>query len=757
MDENFFLRSCWNKRLTKEQFLEEVHKEYDKIPDSLIKKLSNICSTSIDSFPAILSYLFALFSSDLQNCIEYIDLNQSDEINGILKMFCEYGDRVFVSEDYLNADICRSSLKILEICLKTEDKNLQKSAFFALSRSHQLSVAISSSRVLIADEFNSIHERFKDVDIFDARTDVSQLQRLFEFAIKSENVTKTINKHSQPEVFQFCTAAIRLWRQRSVPAEFYSISFFNDFHVSIILSFLNNPSLTDAFFVTSILPKYIFLASNSQTEIDYVYNKEEFIEATKILNYDSEMFPGITREDVVKIFTSEPESLDYSNILEQTFQYPCLVANFIENLEVVFKSGDIDNISKLVNDIERNMLDFICHLRQRECYIRLLTFLFDILLENDMNVNLFPIIYEFFFYVIKNLMRGGSTYDRSIVNEFIKQMQGKHQDNSYFLDYFVNSNATHQPLDSSFNNIINEESYITKNNMFIDYIHENTEIDRIRQILYYNDYLWPSFLIYQSRNIDKIQSSKSLKFPDTKLNNYLFNQMMTIKMQPIKDVFMEDVDYDTLISSNYVKDDKDLSNAKAQFSFPLDSWPNLNSLYSTIIVLRAWYSMFGSEALIKGLFSIVCRSPLILMRGSLTQEIFISNTIIVALVCEDEHSLLFEVLTSVKNILTENMELIQDGKRLAMFCLSIILVTSKGYKEKLEFVFEICNSIISNIHDANPLLIDFAYTFIKSVCYIRRLHDMIPLEFTKIFNTKSDWKSLIDFFVIRANKEKSFA
>ncbi|EAY07500.1 hypothetical protein TVAG_124730 [Trichomonas vaginalis G3] len=757
MNADAFIRQCWNERINGDDFLERVLSTYQGITPDFICHLASICGTSGNFFPELIDYLLALFTHDIALSTRSIQIDDQNQINGCILMFIRYGDRIFNTEKHGEIENCAIAIKVLEICSVCADKEQKFEALFTLSRSPILSINIATARYFKPDEFNRIQGLFKDINILESKRNVTQLQKLFDYALKTDKVIQQFHNFSKFEFISFYSSAIRITRTQHLIPRHSGLVFYKVINLALMNSFLDHPSLTDAVLITTILPQFFYLRVKNQDPNVHikVFNKEVFISALKSQSSKNCFPAGCDEEKLIEIFTRMPESVDYDNLLETIFNFPAYSYNFLEPFKAIIQSDNLQRIKKIIADLEKNILDIVFYIKQMDQYQEYFSLIFDQMIQNQYDLEKYSILSGFFFLLIKNFKRSGCPYEIDQIKKFTNNKEATNPLEIYSLRYFNNDNFKMSENQNTFAEIMNERSNLIRTNIYINYLLKEGEKDyeEIKNILTQFPYLWPMTFVWGSRQPKLVsQHLIKIKFPDTELNNFLFSQMMLLVRGPITTLLFSNCDYEILISMQNKEFFFEPSNTPTPFLFPLDSWMFASNLYSMIIILRSWLTIFGPVKLVEGSFSMINRSHLLLLRDKLPGELLISYAFVMSIVCDDQVSIMMEIMRCVENILTENINLIKDGERLAYFCLAIVIANSEGSEERMDFVLDLCKRILANKKDETQIRIDFAHNFIRKAIYLPDFHDRIPIELMELLVIKGDYKGLVDFFIIRSRK-----
>ena len=224
--------------------------------------------------------------------------------------------------------------------------------------------------------------------------------------------------------------------------------------------------------------------------------------------------------------------------------------------------------------------------------------------------------------------------------------------------------------------------------------------------------------------------------------------MMILNVSNVKYQFFGKMDFDDIIS---LRDS--MSKSLQQFIFQQlisasnDKW-SFTLLSSNIFISwRAWCVTLGIEKLTQYTLALLEKLSVSIMKTN-TKYFFMGFAYVLSIACENDTDALMSILLTIKESLEEENDFPKDAHFVASFCSGIVLANHKDWEKRLDIIFEMCAG--NESEEQSQARLTFAYTFLKLILFFPILQDRIPLKLFHVFIDKADWKSVIDFFIIKS-------
>ncbi|OHT03462.1 hypothetical protein TRFO_06718 [Tritrichomonas foetus] len=778
-----FIRTCWNKRISANEFIDEMHSRYDN--DGIAKitrQLMILCGQSYEPTSFIFDYFISIVQNNPSYIFSVIDESDPQQILGCVRLFIKCGDTLFNDFKIGTKDSAICALNALRLVLNYHynDPNLLKEAIIKLSRSPMFSILITSGRVFAPDDFRQVREQFEAANPFDGmmkQLPVSQAHLLS--ALFTEELSHPQIIQNRHDIITLFASSVQIWYVKDGLFTFFIPDIMKHLYFLLITNFITNPSLQLAYMITNLFVRIIlkkpgedeayllepFDKDNLLTLLDQLYSefrpekkasRSQYAEfcAPKIEKEYSDYFPkGLTLERVKKLLVSPPDYIDNSNIFATVFQYPMFVSQLPDYIISYLTPEHMLEATKFAEQIFKKHADFRLLITMQGKMTEFLEALAK-LCQKVYDTHCFISIWTVMLSLYRYCWRSGSKIVRKPcikfqeeaelpLSQFLGLLSGRTTPEEFVQ---VNPNMT---LDQ----FLQISSPYEQCFAFLRYLILTNDLESVKFVLEARPYLWPSALLWgiKMRHKNAFLLAK-MKMPNYKLIDTLFYYMMTALAKP-KDAWLAVIDfsdYDLLMEF------RPHSIAEIQYRIigdlniigkisPLDP----KKVRSIVISWRAWVHVFSLELFVKTLIDLLMWNTQSNSDPLSSKQIFQSAACFLVVVCDEDPEKILAIIKTAMNMLEEGPESVSDGDGLAQFCVILVIALHHRWKEAFIQLLDIRKRILNDESQTGSARMVFALSLIKTSLYISHLQTLISPDMFDTMFLKHDCQTAIDFFIAK--------
>ena len=777
MESDDFLKLCWNMRIPASKFADKF---FSELPPEKISKITRnliiLCGQSYEPPALTFEYFISIATKNPSHIFSVIDVLDPQQVLGCVRLFIKCGNTLFEDFKIGQKQSAMCALNALRLVLNYHyfDSNLLKEAITNLSRSPIFCILIASGRVYAPNDFRQVREQFEAANPFDGvmkNLSVSQVHLLS--ALFTEDLNQPQIASNRHDILLLYSQISQVWFIRS--QAFLPFSMKNLFLFSIS-KYINNPSLTLAYFITNLyvrilskqyneyddLSSYGFNSENLNTLLEQFYgeskpekktSRSQYVEfcTPNIEKEYSDYYPkGMTLNSVKQLLANPPNYFSNDNIFSSIYHCPMFVSKLPDLIMSYMNPDNCELAAKMADQIFKNLSDFRLLLTIQG---KLQAFIDS--LANISRRIFQPSSFTKFWFLLLTLVRfsysSGSETARQPILLFQENVVPKlNQFLGFLIGVYSNNGNPIQDKTLAIETFDSISTPFEQSMDFLTLLFRTNDINFAISQLQSKPYLWPSALIWglRSQN-EKALALGKLKMPKYQIIDALFYHMMIV-LTKSKDICMSLLDYPDfeLISKYHISDIAGIHinlindiNELGKISQDKDK------VQSIIISWRAWSQCFSLEVFVKTLIDL-------LMWGSQSRSdplgskhAYHAVAFLLILVVDEDPEQIIKIIKIAMDTLEQGSESELDGDGLAQFCVVLIIGLGSKWKEQLKEILDLKKKILDTETQAGSSKMIFSLSFIKSSLFIPNLQLLISPE---VFNSsfwKHDCQTAIDFFI----------
>jgi len=766
--EREFVRECWNKVVSPEDFYHKLNSDFDTEDyKKIVLSLLSLCGELGSANNLLYDYLSLVFEKATEKILDFVDINNIKHVNGCLSVFLLNGTSLFNSVAIGSVDSASAALKALEICLSIQDDQKAVTALSTLSRSQVFSILISSSRYFLPDRFKTTRSIFSSRNLFNKTQSPSLSLSLLISAVKKEVITPPRSALSKNDIIHLFSASMRFWTPNFDITNFLSQQIRNELYLLAMQGFINQPTIIGAHFCAHYLVmEYKLLVDSSWKETEPLNCEqiEKLLEAlinyqdspvlsTVLQPFNEALFEhGLNTKDIISIFSETPAIIIPSKLFKTILKYPMLSINLTQYLREKLLSGSLNDIYELCSQFNDNLYDFLFFCFQKGFISDITSMLYN-QLSNIYSDEVFFEVWNLFISSIFFPWISGSmisrnqimilieTFDEKI-NRFIKALLG--------IENYAESNSKYVKLISP--------SPIIRVWSFFEYLLScrSDNIPYINEQLSKFPYLWIAVYSWgMHHKSPHIQAISSQKKPRKFLYDSMFDHMMIMIRKPDRLIHCvrEHPNYDIIFRFiDEIAEDMRFVTVNLVFSSAKSRIWIIEEIHFLVISWRAWIRQSGVFSFIHSLFGMIKRNSMNRIDFVSSRFIFQSCAYFFSIACDENPDYLMDSVHAIKQYLESGFESPQEGEGIASFVMTVVLSITHDWIKRFDYVLEICESILNEGSPINSHRSVFALMIIRVSLYIPILQKKLPPNMVKILISNNEWSTAIDFFIVMSHK-----
>lgn len=759
-----FIRECWNRRDSPDDFFAQIQIQTPECLINSIICLFELCGLHFERNPLFLQYLQKLFNEKPEICMEYfLDTSKINNV-GFIRFIQEYGDTLFNSIEIGSEFSARCALNALTICLNYEDKKIANLSINKLAESPKFSVLIASARLFFYSEVESLRELFTQV--------VPELDLPPSIPFPITLLRKAILENNSPSsilftVHDIATAVISnvdIWAFVPCSKSFIPPSTFYHLYLHVISGFIANPTLQLAYMTTNLLvrvlkhmnDKEISLEEKEKTrfskacvsslfsEIRSNYHQEIESDHRELENCD---FLGqnddLTQIENLLTELNSTSTIDEEHIIDLVYQYPALSSALVEHI--------LKNLNLKKPEVAVSYSDTILPIHSDFAWLLLQQGNFLEFIKQTLDVaagTIYPSQFERVWLLPLTLLRftwGNSSNSIQVqIIEFVEsQPSGIREFLMHLLRYQIDSEViTLNDYSTPFNESITILKDLLNGNKSIE------EIDLVNR-----PYLWVSVLIWANEKPpEKFDSLISIPHPDSHLINFLFTTAMLSIVKPVQPWICaaEEPDLVTMkiFQPNSLLDINPLISEQLNIFYRVS--PMTTQQFTKIVTAwRAWSEIFGIEGFTMALLNQLVWKTMHSLVPEDANALYKSVAYVLAVLVSDNSENIQKVLSIITEMVGKEIETMTSAIGLADFALIIVCLKHEDWKSSFCWLLKYSIQMLTEDPELQHPKSSFALSLIKTSLHTHRLQEIVTEEVFDILYAIQDWKTLIDFFIVK--------
>lgn len=746
------IRECWNRGLTAEEFIEEIQSKYMNSFESIAQELATICGVSDETIVLLYDYLAIMFNKFSVRTVAAINLSSAEQIRGCNITFSKYGEKIF-NVDALNTyDSCQTALKILEIILTCQDKNLLEAALKQIPASHNLPVCIAASQVYHPVYFKKIRDMFKELNYDFKPGNTNHLEANLVSSISDDipcfKPRLTLLDNVILDYFLFVFHKMFYRASGLTNHDEHSIQ---HFYIAILENFVNQPLVTEVHVLTCILVPLIYAMIHGESftqriaEIDF--DIEKFIEVVNYLPEKCFAKISISKQNHIAEFTRPyTNNLDLDHF-QVTLMYPTELANIIPHYKNLMFSDSPELIKKGCKEVSANVCDF--------CYLLVVTgniesFLIPAItqLQTIADKEAFTDFIFCIISVIKEIWKTGDADGRNAIQEVVTSSSSFP---NFLLSCFLQLSTVDSSAYSTLQMIYNASSHIERCCSFLHFLFYYGYTNDIKNLLVEYPYLWISVFTwgFQCNSKDCLKVFKP-KFPNYDVFEDLFSQLIVRVCDDKKYRIVEHADFDVYIKYPQRLDTEIENHLNAIFSRSQDFVHYPTYIFNNFMICCRAYIYLGKlRELVILIIDLIAKVPDMFEQDDILMVTVYIIASLLSFVFNDDSQKSALVIEVLLEMIVNNEYGTREVKAAVPFCLAMVMAAKDGMDERLEMIINLCRKAINSSAKSQQIS-TFAYYFMKVAIYYPNVRSKIPIDMFQVFNIIGDLKASIDFFKVKA-------
>lgn len=761
-----YVHESWNILRTPQNLIESLGERNDyEFNKSVAIALLNLNSSQEVSTPLFQDYLEILFLNYPDIFIEILSNESCKEFGlGFIRLINKVGLRFIKFLNVNDETSARCILNILNFSIFCTPEDLCMNALTKLSSGLKFAALVASTRVYFENQIHDIRKNIQDKFFYNSYIPPTLMMSQFKKSIFSDSITNDSNYQKHKLIFLIIWNII-VTRQNIFLTKYLSKRSLILTFLHIISEYAKNPSLSSAYLLFYTFPDA--LKENISQIIEDIKQFENDAEEAE------ESYPFLKSDVIVKILTTEQFSEPQpSELIKNTLLYPKNITAFADKL---IQLATYDNFKLLyaaapsLIDASTDVIIFLTLQNQLSSFLLKLAQV----CENSKNDSEFYQIWFLFLHYVQSSWSQGSKAIRMMVNSFLDKVT----DGTRFL---LTALITYKKPDFELT-LVDHTYYFQRSIILFNKLLNNSVLEKFYSIIEISDrcpHFWPSIILYCicKPRAEYIHFLANVKFPKTPIVNALFNHFMFITSKifdnqsadflnkPAAINILKFPDYDIMIRypSTNTCELKTILKEHIMI-FITESSISAFEFNRIACFWRSWATTYGIQQFSCDVLDTLNMLTITISSPHDSTIILEKLALMFGCICEDDKenevtraSLFSEILDKVFGILGEVRFKNRDlASGLGSFCVILISLIDKEedfnslFNKTFEFV-QSCLVCYPNENDQYKIYSVFALSFIRRALFTPIFQEKIveaPCDY--LVNIK-DWKTITDFFIVKA-------